>query len=145
MKSLGRKDFKYDILIILTKKKNETNTKTNTQTKTKTKTNTNKLLQRPNVCYIFEDQWVQGFQIRHGHVGHGRDAHGRGGHKDKYKDKYKYKDTDNDKYKVLQRPNVYYIFEEQGVLGEDVRMVDMNMADMKDMDMVNQSWKMSRI
>ena len=22
-----------------------------------------KVLQRPNVCYIFEDQWVQGFQI----------------------------------------------------------------------------------
>jgi len=39
--------------------------------------------------------------------------HGRGGHKDKYKDK----DTDKDKYKVLQRPNVCYIFEEQGVLG----------------------------
>ena len=37
--------------------------------------------------------------------------HGRGGHKDKYKDK------DTDKYKVLQRPNVCYIFEEQGVLG----------------------------
>ena len=55
--------------------------------------------------------------------------HGRGGHKDKYKDK----DTDKDKYKVLQRPNVCYIFEEQGVL-EDVRMVDMNMADMEDMD-----------
>ena len=36
-----------------------------------------------------------------------------GTHKDKYKDKY----TDKDKYKVLQRPNVCYIFEEQGVLG----------------------------
>ena len=47
-------------------------------------------------------------------------SHGRGGHKDKYKDK----DTDKDKYKVLQRPNVCYIFEEQGVLGEDVRMMD---------------------
>ena len=60
--------------------------------------------------------------------------HGRGGHKDKYKDK------DTDKYKVLQRPNVCYIFEEQGVLGEDVRtvdMVDMNMADMEDMDMMD--------
>ena len=31
-------------------------------------------------------------------------------HKDKYKDKY----TDKDNYKVLQRPNVCYIFEEQG-------------------------------
>ena len=31
--------------------------------------------------------------------------HGRGGHKDKYKDK------DTDKYKVLQRLNVCYIFE----------------------------------
>ena len=33
-----------------------------------------------------------------------------------------------------------YIFEEQGVLGEDVRMVDMvdmTMADMEDMDMVD--------
>ena len=37
------------------------------------------------------------------------------------------------KYKVLQRPKIYYIFEEQGVLG-DVRMVDMNMADMEDME-----------
>ena len=35
---------------------------------------------------------------------------------------------------------ICYIFEEQGVLGEDVRtvdMVDMNMADMEDMDMVD--------
>ena len=36
-------------------------------------------------------------------------------HKDKYKDKYKYKDKDKDK--VLQRPNVCYIFEDQWVQG----------------------------
>ena len=29
------------------------------------------------------------------------------------KDKYKYKDTDKDKYNVLQRANVCYIFEDQ--------------------------------
>ena len=55
------------------------------------------------MCYIFEEQ--------------------------DFKDKYQDKDTD--KYKVLQRQNVRYIFEEHGVLG-DVRMVDMvvmNMAD----------------
>ena len=55
-----------------------------------------KVLQRPNVCYIFEEQGVQGFKIWHGHehVGHGRDGHGRGGHKYKFKDK----DTDTDNY-----------------------------------------------
>ena len=55
-------------------------------------------------------------------------------HNDKDKDKY------TDKYKVLQRPNICYIFEEQGVLGEDFRTVDMvgmNMADMDDLDMVD--------
>ena len=30
-----------------------------------------------------------------------------------------------------------YIFEEQGVLGEDVRTVDVDMVDMVDMDMVD--------
>ena len=69
--------------------------------------------------------------FKYGHVEHGRDGHGRGEHKDKYK--Y----TDNDKYKVLQEPKVCYIYEEQGVLGEDVRMVDMNMADMEEMDMMD--------
>ena len=34
-----------------------------------------KVLQRPNVCYIFEEQGVQGFQIWHGHGGHGRGGH----------------------------------------------------------------------
>ena len=43
---------------------------------------------------------------------------------------------------VFQRPNDFFIFEEQGVLEEDVRtvgMVDMDMVDMDkmDMDMVN--------
>ena len=44
---------------------------------------------------------------------------------------------------MLQRPNVCYIFEEQGVLGEDVRtvdMVDMTMADMEHIDMVLIEW-----
>ena len=45
--------------------------------------------------------------------------HGRGGHKDKYRDT----DKDKDKYKMLERPNVCYIFEEQGVVGEDVSIV----------------------
>ena len=36
MKSLARKDAKYNILIIMTRKKNKTNTKTKTQTKTNT-------------------------------------------------------------------------------------------------------------
>ena len=36
---------------------------------------------------------------------------------DNYQDEdlQKYKDTDEDKYKVLPRPNVCYIFEKQGV------------------------------
>ena len=75
-------------------------------------------------------------KLRRGHVGvvkHGCERHGRGGHKDKCKDK----DTDKDKYKVFQIPKSCYIFEEQGVLGEDVRtvdMVDMNMADIDTVD-----------
>ena len=43
-----------------TKIKTETNTKTETKTKTKTKT---KVLKRPDKCYIFEKQMVQGYQI----------------------------------------------------------------------------------
>ena len=50
---------------------------------------------------------------------------------------HKKTNTQSDKYKVLQRPNVCYIFEEQGMLGEDVRTVDMKMADLDDMDMVD--------
>ena len=75
-------------------------------------------------------------KLRRGHVGvvkHGCERHGRGGHKDKCKDK----DTDKDKYKVFQIPKSCYIFEEQGVLGEDVRTVDVDMVDMVDMDMVD--------
>ena len=37
--------------------------------------------------------------------------------KDLQKDKYKDTHTDKDKYKVLPRPNVYYIFQNQGVQG----------------------------
>ena len=57
-------------------------------------------------------------------VGRGSCQLSSGDVNDTHKDKYKDKDTDKDKYKVLQRPNVCYIFEEQGVLGEDVRMMD---------------------
>ena len=76
------------------------------------------MLQRPGICYIFEKQGVLGDNRMvdmvdmymadmedmdiYGHVEHGRDGHGCVGHKDKYKDK--------DKYNVLRRPNVCYIF-----------------------------------
>ena len=39
--------------------------------------------------------------------------HGRGGHIDKYKDR----DTGKDKYKMLQKSNVCFIFENQWVQG----------------------------
>ena len=53
MKSLGRKDAKYDILIIMTKKKNETNTKTKTQTKTNTLKKTKAKYRKDYTCAIF--------------------------------------------------------------------------------------------
>ena len=60
MKSLGRKDAKYDLLIIMTKKKNKTNTKTKTQTKTKTKTlkKTIAKYRKDHTCAIFsKSRW----------------------------------------------------------------------------------------
>ena len=33
------------------------------------------------------------------------------------KQRQRHTDTDKDKYKVLRRPNVYYIFQKQGVKG----------------------------
>ena len=45
----------------------DTKTKTNTETKTKTKTmkdkDKDKVQKGPNICYIFENQGVLGYQI----------------------------------------------------------------------------------
>ena len=69
--------------------------------------------------------------------------------KDLQKDKYKDTHTDKDKYKVLPRPNVCYIFPKQGVQGfkilywlssfddKDKDMVDIDMVDMDMVDMDN--------
>ena len=63
LKSLGRKDAKYDLLIIMTKKKNKTNTKTKTETKTNTQKKTKAKYRKPHMCHIFKKQMVQGYQI----------------------------------------------------------------------------------
>ena len=49
--------------------------------------------------------------------------------------KDKYKDKDTDKYKALQRPNVCYIFEEQGGFKDFKYDMDMDILDMDVMDM----------
>ena len=82
-------------------------TKTNVKTETQAKTST-KRFKDPMYALFLK---ISGFRDNknwhlNGRVGHGHDGHGRSGEKDKYK----YKDTGNDKYKVLQRPNVCYIF-----------------------------------
>ena len=51
----------------LTGTRRETKTKTNTKSKTKTKTKTKtKVLKRPNICYIYEKQGVQGLNRQWG-------------------------------------------------------------------------------
>ena len=58
MKSLGRKDAKYDILIIVTKKKNKTNTKTKTEPKTNTLKKTKAKYRKDQACAIFsKSRW----------------------------------------------------------------------------------------
>ena len=60
MKSLGHKDAKYDILIIMTKKKNDTNTNTKTKTKTNILKKTKTKYRKDHTCAIFsKSRWCK--------------------------------------------------------------------------------------
>ena len=64
LKSLGRKDAKYDILIKMTKKKDTDKYKDKYTDKDKyTEKHNVKVQKRPHMCDIFEKQMAQGYQL----------------------------------------------------------------------------------